>query len=189
MSNTTSLTLLGRLKSPHDQEAWRRFARLYTPLLYHWCRRVGLQPHDAADLVQDVFLLLVRKLPGFQYDRRRSFRNWLRTVTMNKWRERARRKALQTVGIAGDVEEPAERKLDWRLEATEYRAELVRSALPLIEPEFSEASWQAFMRHAVQGEQASAVAARLGLSVGSVYSAKSRVLSRLRQELMGLLDE
>jgi DNA-directed RNA polymerase specialized sigma24 family protein len=32
------------------------------------------------------------------------------------------------------------------------------------------------------------VAAELGISVGSVYVAKSRVLQRLREELSGLLD-
>jgi hypothetical protein len=32
------------------------------------------------------------------------------------------------------------------------------------------------------------VAAELGLSVGAVYVARSRVLSRLRTELEGLLD-
>src|SRR5207247_788531 len=32
---------------------------------------------DAADLVQEVFKVLVRKLPEFTYDRDRTFRGWL----------------------------------------------------------------------------------------------------------------
>src|SRR5687768_3792442 len=47
--HTTSLTLLERLRQPGDQEAWTRFVQLYTPLLYHWARRAGLQEQDAAD--------------------------------------------------------------------------------------------------------------------------------------------
>ena len=35
-----------------DQEGWTRFVQLYTPLLYFWARRLGLQEQDAADLVQ-----------------------------------------------------------------------------------------------------------------------------------------
>jgi hypothetical protein len=44
-------------------------------------RRLGLRSAEAADLVQDVFAVLVQKLPDFTYDRKRSFRAWLRTVT------------------------------------------------------------------------------------------------------------
>src|SRR5690348_6167769 len=100
MPHTTSLTLLERLRTPDDPEAWSRFARLYTPLLYYWCRRTGLQEHDAADLVQDVFVTLVGKLPEFQYDPQKSFRNWLRVLTLNKCHERHRRMSLQPAGSA-----------------------------------------------------------------------------------------
>jgi|SRR5262245_17138217 len=189
MPHTTSLTLLERLRTPGDHEAWARFARLYTPLLYYWCRRAGLQEQDAADLVQDVFVTLVQKLPEFHYDRQRSFRNWLRVVTLNKWRERGRRPAMQTVGSAPHVEDPAGQADDWSLEEIEYRQQLVHCALPIIEPEFSPLAWQAFRQHVIEGGEATEVAARLGIRVGTVYAAKCRVLNRLRQELQGFLDE
>jgi RNA polymerase sigma-70 factor (ECF subfamily) len=48
---TTSSSLLDRLRRPADAEAWARFVELYTPLLYRWARRLGLQDADAADLV------------------------------------------------------------------------------------------------------------------------------------------
>jgi DNA-directed RNA polymerase specialized sigma24 family protein len=83
----TSASLLDRLRRPGEDAAWARFVDLYTPLLYHWARRTGLAQAQAADLVQDVLVVLVRKLPEFTYDRTRSFRSWLRTVTLNKWRE------------------------------------------------------------------------------------------------------
>ena len=89
--NSTHSSLLERLRRPTDEEAWDQFVRLYAPLLFHSAHEVGLQGPDAADLVQDVLVVLVRKLPDFQYDPRKSFRAWLRTVTLNKWRERLRR--------------------------------------------------------------------------------------------------
>src|SRR5271154_45229 len=89
--HTTSVSLLERLRQPAEQDAWNRFVHLYTPLLFAWADRAGLQSHDAADLVQDVFVLLLRKLPEFTYDSRQSFRGWLRTVALNKWRESRRR--------------------------------------------------------------------------------------------------
>jgi RNA polymerase sigma-70 factor (ECF subfamily) len=58
----TPASLLERLRQPADQAAWSQFVRLYAPLLYHWAGRLGLREADAADLVQDVLLVLVRKL-------------------------------------------------------------------------------------------------------------------------------
>src|SRR5437763_16387468 len=89
--NTTPASLLERLRRPAEEAAWVRFVELYTPLLFYWARRVGLREPDAADLVQDVFALLVQKLPEFRYDRHKSFRAWLRTVTLNRWRQTQRR--------------------------------------------------------------------------------------------------
>src|SRR6516225_8631890 len=92
--HTTSASLLERLRLPTDQAAWERFVQLYTPLLYYWARHLGLQPNAAADLVQDVLTALVQKLPEFVYDRDKSFRNWLRTLTLNRWRNNRRRRAV-----------------------------------------------------------------------------------------------
>ncbi len=58
----------------------------------------------------------------------------------------------------------------------------------LVRPEFTDATWQAFRRLALDGATASAVAAELGLSINAVLIAKSRVLTRLRQEADGLVD-
>src|SRR5262245_11991856 len=91
--HTTSISLLERVRQPTEREAWTRFVELYTPLLYYWACRLGMQEPDAADLVQDVFTVLVQKLPSFSYDASKSFRSWLRTITYNKWRDFQRRRA------------------------------------------------------------------------------------------------
>lgn len=56
----------------------------------------------ASDLVQDVFLVLVQKLPEFQYDSKGSFRAWLKTVTLNKWRQRFLREARAAAAFEHD---------------------------------------------------------------------------------------
>ncbi len=76
--NSTPASLLDRLRKPNESSAWERFVELYSPLLFAWAKRLGLQTSDAADLVQDVFLLLCRKLPEFEYDASRSFHGWLK---------------------------------------------------------------------------------------------------------------
>ncbi len=70
----------------------------------------------------------------------------------------------------------------------EYRRHLVSRALQLMQAEFAPRTWKACWEHVAAGRPAAEVAAELGISVGSVYVAKSRVMARLRQELAGLLD-
>jgi RNA polymerase sigma-70 factor (ECF subfamily) len=182
--DSTPISLLERLKRPGDAAAWERFVALYTPLLYHWVRRAGLQEADAADLVQDVFAVLVAKLPEFVYDRDKSFHGWLRTLVMNRWRDRHKRK---TVHLAGAEEsepftpDPLETFID-----EEYRGRLALRALQIMKADFEPATYQAVWELVVDGRPAADVSREHGISLGALYAAKCRVLARLRQELQGL---
>lgn len=182
--HTTSVSLLERLKRPNQPEAWARFVDLYTPLLYYWARRVGLRAPEAGDLVQDVFVVLLQKLPEFTYDPRKQFRSWLRTVTLNKWRESQRRRQPHAAPLSELAAPP---DMDG-FEETEYRHRLVGRALELMQEDFQPATWKACWDYVVVGRPVGEVARALGLTVNAVYLAKSRVLRRLRQELDGMLD-
>jgi RNA polymerase sigma-70 factor (ECF subfamily) len=185
----TPATLLERLRRPADQAAWVRFVELYTPMLYDWSRRLGLQAEDAADLVQDVFTVLVAKLPEFRYDPHKSFRAYLRTVLLNKWRNRQRLhpEVLLAAGGAPLPERAAPEAPDAFGEA-EYRQRLVGRALQLMRTEFQPVTWKACWELVAGGKPAAEVARQLGITPNAVYIAKSRVLRRLREELEGLLD-
>lgn len=185
--HTTPASLLERLRRPGESEAWARFVALYTPLIYYWARRTELQPQDAADLVQDVFATLVEKLPEFAYDSHKSFHGWLRTVTLNKWRDRCKRPALPGEGKASiaDLPGPDDMKA---FEEAEYHRHLVSRALQVMQADFQPTTWKACWEFVVNGRPAAEVARELGLTVNAVYLAKARVLARLRQELHGLID-
>ncbi len=184
--DTTSASLLIRLKDPAESAAWDRFVKLYSPLLFFWARRQGLQDSDAADLVQDVMATLVQKMPEFLYDRGKGFRDWLKTVLLNKWRDRLRKRA--PVFIKDEALQQLADSAVEGFEEAEYRAFIVKQALELMQAEFSPKTWKACWEHVVQGRSAAEVAAELGISEGSVYVAKSRVLARLRVELEGFLE-
>jgi RNA polymerase sigma-70 factor (ECF subfamily) len=186
--DTTPITLLMKLRQPGAQDAWRHFVLLYTPLLQAWARRLGLQDQDTADLLQEVFAVLVRKLPEFDYDRDRSFRAWLRAVLVNKWREGRRRVVVASTAGLDPLPEPQVAADDELLAEAEYRQHLVQRALQLVQGDFQPTTWQAFQECVLAGKPAAAVARALGLSVNAVYLAKSRVVQRLHQELDGLLD-
>jgi RNA polymerase sigma-70 factor, ECF subfamily len=190
-SDATSLSLLQRVRD-HDRAAWDRFVRLYQPVVRRWCERAGVQPSDAADLVQDLFCTLLTRLGTFRHDRPgATFRGWLWTVTRNRvalfFRQRAARplpaggdsafRDLADSDAADDSEAPPESK-----------AEVVRRALELIRDEFEPATWQAFWGVQVEDQPAAAVAEALGLSPNAVYKARARVLRRLRDEFGELID-
>lgn len=182
----TPVSLLERLRKPHEVGAWDHFVELYSPLLYHWARRLGQQESDAADLVQDVFLLLWRRLPSFEYDASRSFHAWLRTLFLNRLRQRSRQR-VQTVDDVSISRMGDDGQAD-ALERQEYQHYLLHRAFQLIEREFSSQHVTAFREYALEGRPVEEVASRLQLSVGTVYCIKSRIVNRLRQELACLLD-
>jgi RNA polymerase sigma-70 factor (ECF subfamily) len=187
--NTTSPTLLERLRQPHERAAWERFVQLYTPLLGRCVQQLGIQDSDAHDLVQDVFTTLLEKLPEFRYEQGGSFRGWLFSVVRNRWRENRRRRVPAPMDAqAGPLAELPSPEESGIFGETEYRRELVRRALEIIACDFEPATWQAWREFVVAGRPAAEVAQMLGVSQHAVYLAKSRVLRRLRQELEGLLD-
>jgi RNA polymerase sigma-70 factor (ECF subfamily) len=189
--NTTPVSLLERLRPDSsggcDLLAWRRFSDLYTPLLYYWARRLGLQESDAADLVQDVFLKLIHTLPEFTYQRGRSFRSWLHTVLINQWRTNCRRRVVVPAGGQA-LDEPEAPDETEALGEEEYRQYVTQRALRLMQSQFQPSTWRAFWLQVVDGRSAAETAAELNLSEGAAHVAKCRVLRRLRQDLDGLLD-
>lgn len=187
--DSTSVSLLRRLKQSDREEAWQRFVDLYAPLIFHWGRSHGLNPTDASDLVQEVMAILVKTLPDFEYDPNKRFRGWLRAVTVNKACDLHRRQAVRpstgaeetiaAVTVANGVDV---------FEESEYRSFLVGRALTTMKTEFPEHTWQACWKLVVDGRSAAEVAQQLGITQNAAYVAKSRVLRRLREELAGLLD-
>jgi RNA polymerase sigma-70 factor (ECF subfamily) len=137
--------------------------------------------------VQDVFAVLVQKLPRFRYNPEQSFRSWMRTILLNRWRELQRRRRPVSLGTLAAEELPGPEDPDLPGEAEERR-QLLQQALALLESEFEPATWQAFRQTAVDGRPIAEVAAALSMSNNAVYVARSRVLKRLREELAGLLD-
>lgn len=188
---TISTTLLARVQACRP-EAWERLVLLYGPLVYEWARRAGLEPNAAADIVQETFRSTLTSVAEFRRERPSdTFRGWLWTITRNKIRDRARSERRHG-GAAGGSSAQA------RLSATADPADSVeptddgtfniaRRALDLVRGEFEPRTWEAFWQVTVEGRRPDVVADALGLKVAAVYTYKSRVLRRLREELDGEL--
>jgi RNA polymerase sigma-70 factor (ECF subfamily) len=176
------------LRQPHNEQAWGRLVELYTPFLFSWARRCGQTDHDAADLVQEVFVVLLQTLPTFQLDQHGRFRNWLRTLLVNKLRDRKRREALMHKVSLADCPEPALAADNVELWEREYHRQVTQRALELMRADFSPSTWKACWQFVAEGKPALDVAKSLGISENAVYLARCRVLRRLREELGGLVD-
>jgi RNA polymerase sigma-70 factor (ECF subfamily) len=138
--------------------------------------------------VQDVLMLLMEKVGGFEHRGAGSFRAWLRTVAVNKCRERLRRQRKGPAGAAPALDKIAAAADNDPFWEAEYRQHLVARALAVMQAEFEPATWQACWQRIVDDRPASVVARNLGLSEGAVYVYTGRVLRRLRSELADLLD-
>jgi RNA polymerase sigma-70 factor (ECF subfamily) len=189
-------SLLQRLQSQkRNEQAWERLKLLYYPTIYRWCRGKGLSPEDAEEVSQKVFVAVWRSVGDFRRNRPGdSFRGWLFTITRNKIRDHLDHNRRQPQAAGGttaleqlhQVPEP-----DWMDPSpTEVSMEvqaLYQRALELIKTEFTEQYWKAFFLAAVEERSAKEVAEALGMTVGHVYVAKSRVKQRLQEEFGELL--
>lgn len=182
----TSLTWLGRLAGDATDADWRRLVDTYGPLLDGWLTRAGVPPADRDDLTQDVLIVVVRRVSEFDHRGPGAFRAWLRGILANNvkkfFRTRDTSPAVDLDAIA-DPESVLGRQWD-----REHDEHLAARAMRVVEGDFAPATWEAFRRQVVEGQPAAAVAVELGLSLNSVFLARSRVLKRLRSELRGLID-
>jgi RNA polymerase sigma-70 factor (ECF subfamily) len=62
----------------------------------------------------------------------------------------------------------------------EWQSELFALACRAVQPQFQPATWTAFWKTAVEGHAAASVAQELGMNLGSVYVARSRVLAKIK---------
>jgi len=192
---STSTSLLERVKV-RDPAAWRQLAELYGPVVYDWCRRLGLQAADSADTVQEVFGAVMTAIGSFRRERPGdSFRGWLWTITRNKVRDRGRRLGKEPQPQGGTAAQQQMEQIPGPPPPIEpdcpppagQRPE-VRKAIELVRAGIEERTWQAFWRTAVDGRPAADVARELGLSRQAVYDAKYRVRRQIRQQVEDLLE-
>ncbi len=188
MAQSTRISLLQQLHGNQNSFAWSKFAHLYTPLIRQWVADLGIQDPERNDVVQDVFVVLLGQISSFQYDARKSFRGWLRTITINKSRDFLRKKKRVTEPKFFAQIDAAHQSETELLTQQEYRDFLAQSALNLMQRHFSRTTWQACWEHVAKGRSAKDVAKELGISINAVYLARGRVLQRLKQELAGLWE-
>jgi len=192
---TTQISLLERIRNQEDTLPWDQFVGIYGPLIMRYCCRRGLQESDARDVVQEVLLQVSKGINNFRYDPDRGrFRNWLGTIAhraMLKHEAKSRRavvgpgngKTLQPSSIE-ECQQPLGEA--W-IEA--FNAHVYRTALERIRLDFDEETWRAFDATFSENRAPRDVAADLKRTAGWVYQAKSKVVRRLKKEVLYLAED
>jgi RNA polymerase sigma-70 factor (ECF subfamily) len=194
IATVTSTTLLEGLRDPANQGVWLAFVERYRPLIVRYGRRLELSAEDAEDVAQASLLAFCEAFRAQRYDRLRGrLRQWLFGIVHNQVKNWQRRQGRRAPGLP---ETKAERLLDGleapdgleQLWEAEWRDCVARACLDEVRREVQESTFRAFERFALEGRPAEEVAAELGITPNSVYTAKRRILRRVR-ELKPLMED
>jgi RNA polymerase sigma-70 factor (ECF subfamily) len=161
----TPLSLLDRLPSSENDEAWRQFSAPYAPLIRRWVGRLVSLPDCIDDVTQEVLETLDEGPPGFRHHLRKgAFLAWLRSITINRIRRhwRDRRPTAAHISEERDLEDP--RRALSRLWDIEHDRYVVRSLLQRVRPEFDDRTWDIFQRLVFGGCSPRQIARDLGCS-------------------------
>ncbi|MCS7468465.1 sigma-70 family RNA polymerase sigma factor [Stieleria sp. ICT_E10.1] len=187
----TRPSLLMRIRDPRDRQAWSEFSDLYRPVVCRMARHRGMQPADADDLAQQVLMAISRAIEGFTPDHGQAkFRTWLKTIARRAIINALTRNAPDRAIGGSDVidllhQQPAADEQTQTL-MMQYRREIFLVAASQIREEFQDETWQAFWSSVVLGQDVQRVAESLNRSRGSVYTARSRVMKRLKDKVQEL---
>jgi RNA polymerase sigma-70 factor (ECF subfamily) len=185
--------LLLRIRDVRDVESWRTFVDVYAPLIYRYCRLRGLQDSDAADVGQEVLAQVARSIRSFEYRPERGrFRDWLGALTRHKIARHRKAQGRDGCGVGGDPPAALEHAEAPEADAVwsgEFHARVLEAAMERVRADFEPATWRAFERAWVDDRSAADAARELNLPIGAVYVAKSRVLQRLREEVLALAED
>jgi RNA polymerase sigma-70 factor (ECF subfamily) len=193
--STTSLTLMERVRA-FESDAWERLCQIYGPLVFQWARRAGLSDDDAADVMQETFQTVARRVASFQHDGAGStFCGWLRGITRNKIGDYYRKRAAEPHAPGGTAAHQVLQAVvdplgdeDHDPSAADEVLGIAQRALLLIRGEFETRTWDAFRLCVMESRSTDTVAAELQMTPKAVRQAKYRVLKRLRQEVIDEFD-
>ena len=184
----TRASLILRLPNAADAAAWEEVVAIYAPLIRRLAHTQGMQPADADDVVQEVFSAIAHSISQW-LDRsdRGGFRAWLLTIARNAAVNYLTRRRTQSLATGGDnatellatVAAPAS-EVSSQFDQ-EYRREVFRWAAAQIKGQVAETTWSAFWWTQIEGQSIADTAKRLGVSVGTVYVSRSRIMNRLKE--------
>lgn len=187
----TRLSLLARLSDPTDIEAWSEFVEIYQLAIFRYSCACGLQDADAWEVVQRVLIVVHQKIVDWESaSRSGAFRAWLLRTAHRVCLEAIRESRLSVRATGGDASDDQLRNIAVAVEVDDSIGNWEHWAFcyasGIVQREVDSKTWNAFSLTAVNGVPACDAAAQLGMKIGSVYTAKCRVLARIQNIVQDL---
>ncbi len=191
-SETTSASLLSRVRDPADHAAWREFDARYGVLILRYCRGRGLRLADAEDVRQMVMVKLAKALPAFHYSPQTGrFRNFLGRIVRN---ESIRHLSRPNVGHPMvDTDETIAplaaggQSADERWER-EWRHHHLRLAMLNVRASYDPRSVEIF-ECLLAGQTVGQTATAFDVTTDAVHKIKQRIRVRLRELIAAQIRE
>ena len=188
----TRKSLIVRLKNEQNEFAWRDFVCSYEGFLNQLARRQGVPERHIPDVTQQILLSIAKSIDGWKDDgNAASFRRWLSTVSRNVAIRLMSRERKQAGGVGGSdlvavlqnvVDKPDEQHV------RKYEHELIVWAAEQVRHEFLESSWRAFWATVIDERSVDEVAVELGVTAGSIYMSRSRIMAKIRRKVAEVND-
>jgi len=175
---------LARDAAGGSERAYAELVARHKDSLYRLLRRHLGDPEEAREAVQEAFIAAWRALG--RYDASRPFGAWLRTIAINKARDRGRRRAFRRL-FFGDrplEHSEAQERPDPAVDAEEALIERDRlAALDRAIARLPASLKEALLLTAIEGHSQQEAAAILGVSIKSVETRVYRARRMLAQTL------
>lgn len=189
----TTTALLTGLLDPAAQDAeqlWQEFDARFRPIVRGFAMKLGLSESDADDVTQEAMSRFVKFYRQGKYDRSRGrLSSWLIAIAQNcivdLHQSRAARREHRGESAIADLSETNALEALW---AEESRRVILEHAMRELKEatRLDPRTISAFEMLAFKQKPPAQIAAELGMSVDSVYAAKNRCLTQLRQILARL---
>ena len=185
----TRLSLLKRLQNGQDETAWEEFHSIYRPVLMRMVVSAGLPVSDQQDVVQEIWIAIYRGIDKYEpRSHAFAFRGWLAKIAKNtaiNYLSRktipSRMESLPYTALLTDRNSTKQvLQAQWD---HEYQRQVLQWAAMRVASRVSAATFSAFWRTVVEGENVDSVAKELGMTSGAIYVSRGRIMATLRREV------
>jgi RNA polymerase sigma-70 factor (ECF subfamily) len=183
----TTSTVLDGLCDFDDRTTWQRFAERFRRPIVSFARGMGLNSAEAEDAAQETLLAFAKALRGGRYDRSKGrLSKWLFGIAyrqaLNARRARGRGPVRPAGGgvtsIIAAIPDKTRAGETWDIE---WERAVLDRCIKQVRREVAENTFRAFDLIVRKNKSTDEAAEALGMSRAAVYTAKHRVLKRVRE--------
>lgn len=188
----TRYSLIEEMQHTNDHRAWDTFVQHYRPFIYFLLNQMEVRVSEQDDLVQEILIKLHKNLPQYVKERGR-FRTWLGTVIRNTAKNyitkqsRLRQKHDEICTSLEVINSYSQSELEKRIDS-EWKQYVANTAMDHLKTVFSEQVIDCFQM-TLDNVPVEEIARRLHVKKDTVYIIRTRMKTRVLQEMKKLIDQ